>query len=142
MQKLAVIQVRGTISTDVPTRETLTSLHLYRQNYCTVVPNTPNYKGMLQKVKDYVTWGEIDDSTYKALIEKRGEEYKGRTTDSKDKIEYTKGLKEGGKLLKKYFRLNPPRKGYGKKGMKATFKDGGAFGYRGEKINELVMRML
>ena len=142
MVKLAVIMVRGIIRATEETKNTLRSLHLERQNYCTVVEDTPSNKGMLLRAKDYITWGEIDDATYKSLIEKRGEEYKGRATDSKGKIEYTKSFKEGSKTLKKYFRLSPPRKGYGKRGIKATFKDGGAFGYRGAKINELVLRML
>ena len=37
--------------------------------------------------------------------------------------------------LKPVFRLHPPRKGY--EGIKRSFKEGGALGYRGEKINEL-----
>ncbi len=142
MAKLAVVQVRGTIRAPMVIVDTLKSLHLHRQNYCTVVEDNAHYKGMLAKGKDYITWGEIDDATYKALIEKRGEEYKGRSTDSKKKVEYSKSLKEGQKTLKKYFRLNPPRKGYGRKGLKHTFTDGGAFGYRGAKINDLIQRML
>jgi large subunit ribosomal protein L30 len=142
MSTLAVIQVRGIIRAERGVVDTLRSLHLHRQNYCVVVPDNEHYKGMLSKVKDYVTWGEIDDSTYKTLVEKRGEEYKGRTTDSKKKVEYSKSMKEGSLMLKKYFRLNPPRKGYGKKGLKHGFADGGAFGYRGVEINELIQRMV
>ena len=142
MAKLAVIMVRGIIRATEETKNTLRSLHLERQNYCTVVEDNAHYKGMLVRAKDYITWGEIDDATYKALVEKRGEEYKGRLADSKKKIEYSKSFTEGSKTLKKYFRLSPPRKGYGKRGIKATFKDGGAFGYRGAKINDLVQRML
>jgi large subunit ribosomal protein L30 len=142
MAKLAVVQVRGTIRAPMTVVDTLKSLNLQRQNYCTVVEDTPHFKGMLAQAKDYITWGEIDDATYKALVEKRGEEFKGRATDSKKKVEYSHSFKHGAKALKKYFRLNPPRKGWGKKGLKASFPDGGAFGYRGAKMNELIMRML
>ena len=41
--------------------------------------------------------------------------------------------------LKPVFRLHPPRKGY--EGIKRSFKEGGALGYRGEKINHLIRRM-
>jgi len=38
------------------------------------------------------------------------------------------------------FRLNPPKKGY--KSIKKSYKEGGALGYRGEKINNLIQRMI
>ena len=41
--------------------------------------------------------------------------------------------------LKPLFRLHPPRKGY--EGIKRSFKEGGALGYRAEKINALLRRM-
>ncbi len=44
-------------------------------------------------------------------------------------------------VQKKDGRLCPPRKGYGRKGIKMPFKLGGAYGDRKEKINELIMRM-
>ena len=46
------------------------------------------------------------------------------------------------KKIKKYFRLNAPRKGFGRKGIKHTFKEGGALGYRGQAINDLIKRMV
>jgi large subunit ribosomal protein L30 len=128
MERLAIIQVRGTIGANRPIIDTLRSLRLHRQNYCTIVPKTPEYSGMLQTAKDFITWGEIDEATYKALTEKRGEEVKD--SDAK------------GKGIKKFFRLNPPQKGYGRKGTKKAFSDGGALGYRGAKINDLLLRMI
>jgi len=41
--------------------------------------------------------------------------------------------------LKPLFRLHPPRKGY--EGIKRSFKEGGALGYRADKINALLRRM-
>ena len=46
------------------------------------------------------------------------------------------------KKLKKYFRLNAPRKGFGRKGIKHPYQNGGALGYRGQAINELIKRMI
>ena len=71
---------------------------------------------MLAVVNDYVTWGEVDDETLALLQEKRG---------------------NGG-----VFRLHPPRKGLGRKGIKAPFKRKGALGYRGTDINNLIRRMI
>lgn len=116
---IAVVRVRGSIGVMKEIKDTLNMLRLYNKNNCVVVPNTPAYLGMIKKVKDYVTWGEIDDKTLNLLKEKR----------KKD-------------VEKKYFRLNPPRKGYGRKGIKCSFRIGGALGYRKEKINDLIKRML
>jgi len=44
-------------------------------------------------------------------------------------------------LLKNKTGLPPPRKGYGRKGVKMPFKKAGAYGDRNEKINELITRM-
>ena len=44
------------------------------------------------------------------------------------------------KDVKPLFRLTPPRKGY--EGVKRSFQNGGALGYRGAKINDLIQRMM
>jgi len=97
---------------------------------------------MIKKVKDYVTWGEIDENTYNALIDGRSEEYKGRISDRNGKIKYERFIDVNGKKIKKFFRLNSPRKGYGRKGIKVSFKNSGALDYRGDKINDLIKRMI
>ncbi len=57
---LAVVRVRGTLRVKPDIKETLMLLSLNRVNHCVVIPETPEFKGMLQKVKDYVTWGEVE----------------------------------------------------------------------------------
>ena len=141
-KRIAVIRVRGKIGVKKEINDTLNMLRLYNNNYCVVLENTPSIMGMIKKVKDYVTWGEINDETFSLLVEKRGEEYKGRETDSKGKIKYKKFITVNGKKIKPFFRLNPPRKGYGKKGIKIPYKVGGALGDRGKDINDLIRRML
>ncbi len=142
MTQLIAVRVRGDVHLVSTMRDTLDMLRLYHRNYCVVVPNNPIYLGMLKKVKDHITWGEISDDTYKMLIEKRGEEFKGLETDSKKKIQYNDFVVVNNKKFKKFFRLNSPKKGYGRKGIKKSFDNGGALGYRGEKINDLIMRMV
>ncbi|MBW2979978.1 uL30 family ribosomal protein [Candidatus Woesearchaeota archaeon] len=121
-KRLAVVRIRGNIGLKNEVKDTLKMLNLHRNNYCTVVPNKDSFLGMVRKVKDYVAYGELDDETYKLLVEKRGE-------------------KKGDKL-KKFFRLGPPRKGFERKGVKIPFKKGGAIGYRAGKINDLIKRMI
>src|SRR3989338_1747173 len=138
---LAVVRVRGSGSTPGKIEDTLVMLNLSRKNYGTVISDTPVHRGMINKVKDFVTWGEIDDSTLKELIAQRGQPYLGRLTDTKGKYHYNT-LELQGKNYKRYFTLNPPRKGFGRKGIKIAFSAGGALGYRAEKINDLLKRMI
>jgi large subunit ribosomal protein L30 len=140
--QIAIIRIRGLIKVHRDVKKTLDQLRLYKKNCCIVIPNDKTYQGMIAKVKDYTTWGEIDDSTYDLVIDKKGEEYKGRITDGKQKIKYNHFLDIKGKKMKKFFRLNSPKKGYGRKGIKVPFNSGGALGYRGKKINELIKRMI
>ncbi len=141
-QKLAAIRVRGLNEIKGKIEDTLRMLRLYKKNYCCVLPNNPVYAGMLKKSKDYITWGEIDDETFNILMGKRGEEFKGQETDKHKKIGYNGFFVLDNKKFKKYFRLSPPRKGFGRKGIKHSFKEGGALGYRGAAINELIKRMV
>jgi large subunit ribosomal protein L30 len=112
---IAAIRVRGTVGTEHSVENTMRSMHLYRKNYCTLVNESSEMKGMLTKAKDFITWG-IVDSEIEALLRK--------------------------KSGKKYYRLNSPRKGFGRKGIKHHFSAGGALGDRKEKINDLIRRML
>ncbi len=130
----AIIRIRSTINASKDIRDTLKMLNLHRINSCTIIHPSPSYKGMLQKVKDYVTWGEIDDETLKLLLQRAKVE---------NVEEAIKKLKEGVKLKEitsPCIRLHPPRKGY--KSIKKPYKLGGAAGYRGKDINELIKRML
>ena len=126
----AVVMIRGTINASRQIKDTLKMLNLHRINNCTLIPEKASYKGMLQKVKDYVTWGEVDEEVVKILLNKNGVE---------NVEEAMKKLREGEKLkniTKPYFSLPPPKKGY--KSIKKPFTMGGSSGYRGEKINELI----
>ena len=142
MSKIAVIRVRGPVNLRKDVKDTLKLLRLYRKNFCIVVEGNPSFIGMVNKVKDYVTFGEIDDSTYKDLVGKRSEEFKGREEDSKGKIKYNGFIVVDGKKIKPFFRLSPPKGGFGRKGIKVSFKAHGALGNRGEKINDLLKRMI
>lgn len=140
--KIAVIRIKGLTGVRHDISNTLKKLSLYKRNCCVVVPKTAAYIGMIKKTKDYVTWGDIDESTYNILIEKRAKVYSDRVTDRKGKIKYNKFMDVNGKKIKKVFRLNSPKKGYGRKGVKVPFSNGGALGYRGDKIKDLIVRMI
>lgn len=112
--KIAVVRVRGTVRINHDVRETFRTLGLQQKNHCTILEDAPHVQGMLKVIEPYATWGAVNDETLKAL------------SKNKEKI----------------IRLNPPRKGYGRKGVKMPFAKGGAHGNRGEKINDLLTRMM
>jgi len=110
---------------------------------------------MLYKTKDYVTWGEVDETTLAKMIKFRGRMEGDVPIDDeavKSSSKYTsiialaRAVKKGEVTyasivgFKPIFRLSPPRKGF--EGNKRSYQNGGALGYRGKDINELIERML
>ncbi|RAP52392.1 MAG: 50S ribosomal protein L30 [Methanosphaera sp. SHI613] len=150
----AVTRIRGRTGIKRKIADNLDMLNLTRISHCVLIPETPSYKGMLQKGKDYITWGEISEETLIKLVSERGrlpgnkrvtDEYVKENTDYSTVEEMAVAifneettLKECG--LKPLFRLNPPRKGY--ENTKKSFNEGGSLGYRSENINELLLKMI
>jgi len=142
VKKIAVIRVRGLVGHSEQLNRTFKMLNLINKNWCVIVDDTLSQKGMIAKVKDYVTWGEISEDTYKELIEKRAEPFESRLDDTNSKLKYENYFVFNGKKYKKAIRLAPPRKGYGRTGIKQSFANGGSLGNRGDKINDLIKRMI
>ncbi len=151
----AVIRVRGQPDVNKDIRYTMGLLGLTRVNHCVIVPENPSTKGMLQMVKDYCTWGEIDEETLSAMIKTRGkvagdddltDDYLKDRSAFGSVEELAKAMIENDYRMrdvegaKHVFRLHPPIKGY--EGNKRSYKNGGALGYRGADINDLINRML
>jgi len=114
---IAIIRIKGIVGISREIAESLHRLRLRRKYSCVVLEDaTKEQLGMVKKVKDFVAFGEINEETYKELKEKRG--------------------KEG----KKFFRLHPPRGGIDSKKHFGVKK--GVLGDNGDKINELIGRML
>ena len=148
-----IVRVRGSIHARHDVVETLQFLHLTRPNHATVVPEVPSMRGMLTKVQGYVTWGEAEPDTVSLLLERRGETAGGaRLTPEtvadlapgQDLPTITRSVAEQGlthvRGLKPLFRLKAPTGGW--RSTKKPFTLGGALGYRGRAINELVRRMM
>ncbi len=151
---LVAVRVRGTVSAMKEARETLELLRLTHTNHAILIDSRPAYKGMLQRVNNYVTWGEPTKETVAFMLQKRGrlagdkklaenlEKTGYKTIDElaeaivSCKAQYNK-LPD----IEARFKLHPPSKGYKGKTKKA-FNAGGEAGYRGEAINELVQRMV
>ncbi len=152
---IVVVKVRGTVSAQKETRETLELLHLSHTNHAMLIDSRPDYLGMLQRVGNYVTWGEPTAEVVSAMLQKRAklaggkkltEEYiqKQGYKSFDDLAEAIINCKVAYQKLpdtQPVFRLHPPSKGYKGK-TKKSFKAGGESGYRGEAINALVKRMI
>ncbi len=153
---LALVRVRGNVGLHPDVKQTFKFLRLYRKNYCVLLPNSRMMFGMVQRVKDYITFGEIDEETLYKLLEKRGrlmgdlpvtdafvmdklkKDLKGFVSDVfsfKDELKSLPGLKL-------FFRLHPPSGGFERAGIKKSYAEGGALGYRSKDINKLIKRMI
>jgi large subunit ribosomal protein L30 len=144
-----VVRVRGGIHSRHDVQQTLRELHLTRANHATVIPEEPSFRGMLMATQGYVTWGEAEAETVQALLVARGETRTGaRLSSAKASAppvaELATSVLGGGlarvKTLKPLVRLAPPKGGW--KSTKKPFSLGGALGYRGRAINDLVKRMI
>lgn len=147
MAKIIAIRIRGTV--DVPERvnHALNMLRLRRKFAAVVLEKDSVNMGMLHKVKDYVSFGEIDEETLKQLLLKRAkregekpleiagkaiEEFIQKFSDNKAKLSDIKA--------KPFFRLHPPIGGFKKSTRLSAPR--GLLGYQGEKINVLVKKMI
>ena len=149
-----VIRVRGTTGVIQNIADTLDMLRLNRINHAVLVEENPSFKGMLQKAKDYITWGEITPEVLTKIIAKRGrivggapvtDEYVAENSDYASIEELANGLinsevKLADLNIKPVFRFHPPRKGY--ENIRLSIKEGGSLGYRAEDIENLALKMI
>ena len=138
---LAIIRIRGDTGVKEDINRTAELLRLNRINHLVLVDDNAVTRGMLQKVKDYVTWGEIDSDTLEILLK----ELKEKTGFSSYR-EMSDALMEGKIKFKDIkdvvpvIRLNPPYRGY--EAIKIPYNAKGSSGYRGKAINNLIRRMI
>lgn len=140
-----MIRLRGTVKARREAIATLKMLRLNRKMHCVVIPDTPSYAGMLQAAKDYITWGEISEESLKKLIEKRGRKIGNKRIETEGDVKAAiKLLHDGvglkGTDIKPVFRLIPAKGGF-KRSIKHNYPKG-ELGYRREKINELLEKMI
>jgi large subunit ribosomal protein L30 len=151
----AVIRLRGKHDLRATVEDTLKMLHLTRQNHCVIIPEDATHQGMLRVVKDFVTWGEVDDQTLAKALLRRGRAVGDRPIDDafvrshsrfKSVWDLSQAVAKGEATMKEVkdlrpvLRLHPPVKGL--RAIKRGYNDRGDLGYRGKAINELIQRML
>ncbi len=109
---MLVILVRGLRNVRQPIKDTLKQFGLTRNFHAALVPDNDQVKHQLRTVQTLVAFGPASDATLKQL-------------QAKGKAPY---------------RLHAPRGGFGH--VKDRVQDGGAYGNWGEKINDLVQKMM
>ena len=120
MAKLAAILIRGLIGTKPATRAALDSLRLRKKHACVILDDTPTNRGALEIAKDFIAYGPVSDATI--------EELKKARTPVHDAV-FT------------VFNLAPPRGGFERKGIKTSYKNGGALALRSE-MDSLIKKMM
>ena len=149
-----VVRIKG--QADVPhwATTTLNLLKLEKKYRATIVPEKDNTLGMLNKVKHYVAWQEVDPALAKELIDKKARTagYKKLTDEDIKKIgfntadELAASLAEGKtsmtklKPMKPWFALAPPRHGF-KKSTKRMYGEKGILG-QNKDLGNLVRNMM
>ncbi len=141
--KLAMIRVRGRRNMEPKINKTLELLNLRRTNHCVVMEDSPYTKGMLNLIKDYVTFGPISEDALVHLLTKRGMKGSKRLTEVAKAAEIKEIAKKivGGAKVRDFvdpvFTLRPPSKGW--RDIKRPFPSGD-LGARPD-ISSLVKRM-
>ena len=152
---IAIVRIRGLKHIRHDVKHAFMDFRLDRKNHCVLVKESPETNGMLTKIKDYVAYGPIKAETVAKLIEKRGR-VEG---DKKVEVELLKAHKlssfadlgkhllEGKTTLeavgiKPVFRLNSPKKGFARVGIKQPVSKKGDLGFHKDGVDALIGRMM
>ncbi len=116
---IAIIRIKGQVGIRHDIKETMNRLGLKTKYSCLILEKPKQEElGMIEKIKDFVAFGEISSETHKKLVDARGKFSKSKT----------------------HFRLHPPRGGIESKKHFGVGK--GVLGNNKNKINDLILRML
>lgn len=152
------VRVRGAPGMRRKILDTLSMLRMNKVNHGVLVWGEKSFLGMLNKCKDYIAYGEIDEKALVRLLRVRGkvegqkaltDEHIKNLTEYKDIKQFAKALLDG-KIqyrekdifkIKPVFRLHPPRKGH-RGTIKKHYGEGGTLGNVGDYINIIIHKMI
>ncbi|CAD6368873.1 50S ribosomal protein L30P [metagenome] len=149
-----VVRIKGKADCPYWATTTMTLLKLDKKYRAVILPAKDNTLGMLNKVKHYVTWSELDTGLAKELVDKkaRKEGYQKITAADLKELGYDStdalatALAEGKatlsklKPLKPWFALAPPRHGF-KRSTKKLYGQKGVLG-QNKDLGTLVRNMI
>ncbi|MGB9659964.1 MAG: 50S ribosomal protein L30 [Nitrososphaerales archaeon] len=154
VKSLLVVRLRGSVNVRKPVKRILEELHLSKRFRATIIPDTPDYKGMLIAAKDHVAWCHVKASFISKLIKKRGRKEGWKPLSLKEIKEMNfksfsdlaKSLEKGEVVLKEvkkikpFFALSPPKGGF-KRSTRRMYAQGGVLGENPELIS-IVEKMM
>ncbi len=137
-----------------PVKRVLEQLHLTKRFRATIIPDTPDYRGMLKVAKDHIAWCYVDASLILKLIKERGrkEGWKPLTLNEIKKMNFNsfndlaESLEKGKIVLKEikeikpFFALSPPKGGF-KRSTRRPYSQKGVLGENPELIS-IVEKMI
>ena len=149
-----VVRIKGQADCPYWATTTMTLLKLDKKYRATILPAKDNTLGMLNKVKHYVTWIELDANLAKELIDKKARKdgYQKITPADLKELGFANtealgsALAEGKatlsklKPLKPWFALSPPRHGF-KRSTKKLYGQKGVLG-QNKDLGTLVRNMM
>lgn len=137
---ILVIRIAGQVKIPGDVDETLYRMNIRKKYTATILENNKVTKKLLNKVRNFVAYGEIDDELLQKILEKRGKRVDKKKIDSEKAVKEIskKSLREQG--IKPFFGLHPPLKGIDSKKHFGVGK--GVLGNNGKEIKKLVERML
>ena len=71
MSKLAAIRIRGGVRASKELQHALRNVKLDKKHACVILEKNPVNEGMLRKVAQYITWGDVNEETLKKLGDRK-----------------------------------------------------------------------
>ena len=150
---VVVLRIKGRVNVPHWAKYTLENLTLHKKFWATLLPETPETLGMLNKIKDFVAWTRVDEALVKELLVKRGKtknskplanfletgpyhDIKDLVSDITEERVRLSNIPE----IKPWFALNPPRGGF-KRNTKTQFEQKGILGNDKELV-DIIRRMI
>jgi len=154
---IIAVRIKGEPNLTSDVRRALESLRLRRVHTAALLRADPNVLGSLQRIKDVVVWGEVEESTVTKLLKNRAK-MKGGGTLSEEFIRKRLDIPNFDSLARAilndelklkdvpglipYFRLAPPSRGYVLRAERTRRGRNEITGYAGSAINDFVSRMV
>ena len=154
---LIAIRLDGTPTVRHPEELTLNTLRMKTRYSAVLLRDNPSVSGMLQRIKDHITWAEAKKEDIELLLSSRASTAEGlglapefvkKNSGLAGVSELVAALYSGKVTLVKlremgiapYFRLHPPRGGF-PRSSKRPFTESGELGFRKEGLYGLLTRM-
>lgn len=135
---ICIIRIRGKVKLDRDVKETFDRMRLGRKYSCIVIHPNKEQKGMIKKLRNLVSFGEINRETFEKLLERRGQKTDKKKLEPKKMVEELEKGKNTRTLALNLFQAASSKR---RDKQQATFPKRD-FGRQRRKINELVLRML